>query len=91
MLGASVNETFLTTGYNPVEIFLPKVDKPTEFKALIRVEGREVKEKTFTLSPVPVPLNPTALQPIASMANAFTGDSVTMSGLLSFFRADSVM
>jgi len=51
-IGDQVNETFLTTGYNPVEIFLPKVDKPTEFKALISVEGREIREKTFTLSPV---------------------------------------
>ena len=51
-IGDHTTETILTAGYNPVEIFLPKVEKPTKFKALIRIEGRDTKEKTFTLSPV---------------------------------------
>jgi alpha-mannosidase len=51
-IGDQTTETWLQAGYNPVEIFLPKVDQPTEFKAIIRVEGRDTQEKTFTLSPV---------------------------------------
>jgi hypothetical protein len=38
-IGDQTTETWLQAGYNPVEIFLPKVDQPTEFKAIIRVEG----------------------------------------------------
>ncbi len=51
-IGDHRTETLLTAGYNPVEIFLPKVDQTTEFKALIGVEGRELREMSFTLSPV---------------------------------------
>jgi len=51
-VGDHTTETWLTAGYNPVEIFLPKVDTPTEFKALIRIEGSDTQEKTFSLSPV---------------------------------------
>ena len=51
-IGNHTTETMLTAGYNPVEIFLPKVERPTDFKALIRIEGRDTQEQTFTLSPV---------------------------------------
>ena len=51
-IGNHTTETMLTAGYNPVEIFLPKVEEPTDFKALIRIEGRDTQEQTFTLSPV---------------------------------------
>ncbi|MCK4989097.1 MAG: glycosyl hydrolase family 38, partial [Bacteroidales bacterium] len=45
-------ETVLKAGYNHVDINLPKVDEPTDFKASISIQGRATQERTFTLSPV---------------------------------------
>ncbi len=45
-------ETVLQAGYNHVDINLPKADEPTDLKAFINVDGRDTREKIFTLSPV---------------------------------------
>jgi len=45
-------ETVLNTGYNHLEINLPKVDKSTDFQALFSIGGRDPLELNFTMSPV---------------------------------------
>ena len=45
-------KTMLKAGYNHVEINLPKVDEPTNLKAVVRIDGRAAREKTFTIAPV---------------------------------------
>ncbi len=51
-IGGTKTSALLRPGYNKVNINLPKVDKNTEFKAVIQKAGQEPELKIFTLSPV---------------------------------------
>jgi len=52
LIDGHTTQTVLKAGYNHLEINLPKVDKPIDLKAEIRVEGRSTQEITFTMAPV---------------------------------------
>ncbi len=45
-------ESLLKTGYNTLEILLPKVNEPTDQKVFISIHDRVIQERTFTMAPV---------------------------------------
>jgi len=51
-IGNVRSETILKAGYNHLEIQLPKVEVPTDFKAFISIQGRVIQERRITMSPV---------------------------------------
>jgi hypothetical protein len=46
------SEIQLKTGYNHMEMHLPIVEEATEFPAMIRIEGRNPRQVSFTQTPV---------------------------------------
>ena len=51
-IGKQRTETVLKAGFNKMEILLPKAEKPTSYKAVIRKQGSAPVTKAFTLAPV---------------------------------------
>ncbi len=51
-VGETVKKTVLNSGYNSVDINLPKVEKRTEFIADIKIENKVVKKHKFILEPI---------------------------------------
>lgn len=46
------HQLLLISGYNSLDILLPKVDKPTEFEAKITIDNKNAKEIKFQIEPI---------------------------------------
>ncbi|MEN8119888.1 MAG: glycoside hydrolase family 38 C-terminal domain-containing protein [Bacteroidota bacterium] len=51
-VGKIQKRTELKTGYNSVDILIPKVNKPTQFTAQIKIGNKKQENRKFTLKPV---------------------------------------